>query len=93
MDSRWLVNKRRESGQSHTTIMPNHHHSLGQLPRPNRETAARLKKLTEALRKSAGKPMSRAQRDKQVISWVYGQLPARMGITKEQVEEYLKDIL
>ena len=37
--------------------------------------------------------MSRAQRDKQVISWVYGQLPARMGITKEQVEEYLKDIL
>lgn len=73
--------------------MPKNHGSLGRLPRPNPETAARLKRLTEEVRKSAGKPMSKAQRDRQVISWVYGQLPARLGITMEQVEEFLKDEL
>lgn len=28
-----------------------------------------------------------------MISWVYGQLPARMGVSKKQVEEYLEDVL
>ena len=37
--------------------------------------------------------MSKAQRDRQVLSWVYGQLPARLGITMEQVKEFLKDEL
>ena len=73
--------------------MPKNHGSLGRLPRPNPKTAARLKRLTEEVRKSAGKPMSKAQRDRQVLSWVYGQLPARLGITMEQVKEFLKDEL
>ena len=73
--------------------MPKNHGSLGRLPRPNPKTAARLKRLTEEVRKSAGKPLSRALRDKQVISWVYGQLPARLGITMDQVKELLKDEL
>ena len=45
------------------------------------------------MKESAGKPMSREQRRKQMISWVYGQLPARLGISMEEVEEHLKDYL
>ena len=37
--------------------------------------------------------MSEEERRKQMISWVYGQLPVRMGISLQQVEEYLKDEL
>lgn len=80
-------------GHPHVTIMPTQQASLGRWLHSRAKDDQRLKKLTEQLRKSAGKPMSREQRRKQMISWVYGQLPARMGISLEQVEEYLKDEL
>lgn len=49
--------------------------------------------LSDRLKELAGKPRSREERREQMISWVYGQLPARMGVSKKQVEEYLEDVL
>lgn len=73
--------------------MPEHHHGLARLLSLPPTNDQRLKEFTEQLSKSAGKPMSREERRKQMISWVYGQLPARMGVSLEEVEEYLKDTL
>lgn len=49
--------------------------------------------LSDRLKELARKPRSREERREQMISWVYGQLPARMGVSKKQVEEYLEDVL
>lgn len=58
----------------------------GAVPNDNHELSDRLKEL-------AGKPRTKEERRAQMISWVYGQLPARMGVSKKQVEEYLEDLL
>lgn len=71
--------------------MPEHHHGLARLLKLAPKNDQRLREFTEQLRKSDGKPMSREERRRQMISWVYGQLPARMGVSLEEVEEYLKD--
>ena len=72
--------------------MPRPPDFLAQWPISRVKDDPRLQKLLEKMQESAGKPMSREQRRKQMISWVYGQLPARMGISLEEVEEYLKDV-
>lgn len=71
--------------------MPMHHASLERWFDSHVEDDPRLKRLIEKLQESDGKPLTREQRRKQMISWVYGQLPARMGISLAQVEEHFKD--
>lgn len=71
--------------------MPKHHHGLARLLKLAPKNDEKRKQLIEALRESADRPMSREERRKQMISWVYGQLPARMGVSLEEVEEYFKD--
>lgn len=73
--------------------MPMHQGSLDRWIASRVKDDQRLEKINEQLRQSAGKPLTREQRRRQMISWVYGQLPARMGISLEQVEEHFKDIL
>ena len=77
----------------HLTTMPEHIHGLARVLSLAPRNDQKRKQLIETLRKSADKPMSREERRKQMISWVYGQLPARMGVSLEEVEEYLKDRL
>ena len=48
-------------------------------------------RLVALLKESAGKPMSRKERQEQVISFVYGNLPARMKISREKVEKHVKE--
>ena len=71
--------------------MPKHRHGLARLLNLASKNDEKRKQLIESLRESASRPMSREERRKQMISWVYGQLPARMGVSLEEVEEYLKD--
>lgn len=73
--------------------MPEHRHGLARVLSLAPRNDQKREQLIEALRESADKPMSREERRKQMISWVYGQLPARMGVSMEEVEEYLKDEL
>lgn len=80
-------------GYLHLTIMPTQQASLGRWLSSRARNDPKRKQVIEALREAADRPMSREERRKQMISWVYGQLPARMGISLEQVEEYLKDEL
>ena len=73
--------------------MPEHHHGLARVLRLTPRNDPKRKQVIEALREAADRPMSEEERRKQMISWVYGQLPVRMGISLQQVEEYLKDEL
>lgn len=49
--------------------------------------------ITELLRQVAQskRKLSKEERREQMISWVYGQLPARMNISKEEVRRSLED--
>ena len=80
-------------GHPHLTTMPMHHHGLARALSLAPKNDQKRKRLIKALREAADKPMSREDRRKQMISWVYGQLPARMDVSLEEVEEHLKDTL
>ena len=73
--------------------MPRPPDFLAQWPNSRLKDDPNHQRLLAKMKESDGKPMSREQRRKQMISWVYGQLPARLGISMEEVEEHLKDFL
>lgn len=73
--------------------MPEHRYGLARVLGLAPKNDQNRKQLIKALQESADKPMSREDRRKQMISWVYGQLPARMDVSLEEVEEHLKDTL
>ena len=50
--------------------------------KPNKELERRLKK-------AASKPMTKEEIRRQRISFVYGNMPSRIGITRDQVAELL----
>lgn len=56
----------------HLTTMPEHLHDLARVLSLAPRTDQKRKQLIETLRKSAGKQISREERRKQMISWVYG---------------------
>ena len=49
------------------------------------------KGLGEKLKRAAGKPMSKDEVLEQRISFVYGQLQAGHGLTREQVEKRIRE--
>lgn len=77
----------------HLTIMPRPPDFLEQWSTSPAKDDPRLKRLLAKMQGSDGEPMSKEQHRRQMISWVYGQLPARLGISMEEVEEHFKDRL
>ena len=56
----------------------------------NRRDSPEITKLLREVAQNKRK-LSREERHEQRISWVYGQLPARMKISKEEVRKSLED--
>ncbi len=47
-------------------------------------------KLLARLREAAARPMSKEERDEQCVSFVYGNLPFRSTMTKDEVRDVLR---
>lgn len=58
----------------------------------NRKDSPEITKLLREVAQNKRK-LSREERREQKISWVYGQLPARMKVSEEEVRKLLADVL
>ena len=58
----------------------------------NRRDSPEITKLLREVAQNKRK-LSREERREQKISWVYGQLPARMNVSEEEVRRILADVL
>ena len=59
------------------------------MPKPKKLTAAE-KGAIERLKRVAGRSMTRQELLEQRISWVYGNLPSRSRITREEVASLVR---
>ena len=58
----------------------------------NRRDSPEITKLLREVAQNKRK-LSREERREQKISWVYGQLPARMNVSEDEVRRILADVL
>ena len=59
------------------------------IPKP-KKLPAEEEAAIERLRRAAGRRMTREEILEQRISWVYGNLPRRMKITRDEVERLVR---